>query len=160
MAADRCSRATCDGCSTSRRCGHRGLLASVRMPMMMMPVMACRCGRRRAEQVIQNVNDSADISLRSAVSILKGRVQSAAERAGIDTLTMMMHTFYYRALPASRVLLKLKEYVKFLVAPRNVFFASYVRFNLQNRSKMFLYLRVVVCILIIKNFYEDIWSIS
>lgn len=81
------------------------------MPVMMMPVMACGCGRRRTEQVIQNVNDSADISLRSAVPILKGRVQSAAECAGIHTLAMMMHTLYYRTLPASCVLLKLKEHI-------------------------------------------------
>lgn len=74
------------------------------MPMMMMPVMACGC-RRRAEQIIQNVNDGADVPLRPTVSILKGWVQSATERAGINALTMMMHTLYYRALPASRVLL-------------------------------------------------------
>lgn len=104
MAPDRRIRPTRSGCA-GRGCGHRGLLTSVRMPMMMMPVVACGCSRRRTEQIVQNVNDGADVPLWSTVSVLKGWVQSAAERAGVDTLTVMMHTLYYRALPTSRVLL-------------------------------------------------------
>lgn len=73
---------------------------------MMMPVVACGCSRCRAEQIIQNVNDGTDVPLWSTVSVLEGRVQSAAERAGVDTLTVMMHTLYYCALPTSRVLLR------------------------------------------------------
>lgn len=76
------------------------------MPVMMMPVVACGCGWCRAEQVIQDVNDGANVPLRPTVSVLEGWVQSAAERAGIHALAVMMHTLYYRALPASRVLLR------------------------------------------------------
>lgn len=110
MAADRRSGSTSGDRGARGRRGHRGgLLASMRMPVMMMPVVACGCGRCRAEQVIQNVNDSANVPLRPTVSVLQGWVQSAAERAGIHALAMMMHTLYYRALPASRVLLNLKR---------------------------------------------------
>lgn len=59
------------------------------------------------------MNDSTDVPLRSTVSVLKGWVQSAAERAGVDTLTVMMHTLYYRTLPTSRVLLR-GELLQFL----------------------------------------------
>lgn len=51
------------------------------------------------------MNDGADVPLRSTVSVLEGWVQSAAEGAGVDTLAVVMHTLYYRALPTSRVLL-------------------------------------------------------
>lgn len=74
---------------------------------MMMPVVACGCSRRRAKQIIQNVNNGADVPLRPTVSVLEGWIQSAAERAGVDTLAVMMHTLYYCALPTSRVLLVL-----------------------------------------------------
>lgn len=83
------------------------------MPMMMMPIVTCRCSWRRAEQIIQNMNDSADISLGSSVSVLKSRVQSTAECAGIYTFAMMMHTLYYGALSASRILLR-GELLQFL----------------------------------------------
>lgn len=115
MTADRRSGSTRGGCGTCGRCGHRGLLTSMRMPMMMMPVVACGCGRCRAEQVIQDVNDGANVSLRPTVSILEGWVQRAAERTGIHALAMMMHTLYYSALPASRVLLNLKRHVRFCI---------------------------------------------
>lgn len=106
MTSDRHIRSTRSGYA-GRGCGHRGgLLTSVRMPMMMMPIVACGCSRRRAEQIIQNVNDGADVPLRPTVSILESWVQSATERAGVDALTVMMHTLYYRALPTSRVLLR------------------------------------------------------
>jgi len=116
MTADRRSRSTRGSCSARGRCGHQGrLLASMRMPMMMMPVVACGCGRCRAEQVIQDVNDGTNVPLRPTVSILEGWVQSAAKRAGIHAFAMMMHTLYYCALPASCVLLNLKRYVRFYI---------------------------------------------
>lgn len=52
------------------------------------------------------MNDGADVSFRSTVSVLESWVQSAAERARVDTLAMVMHALYYRALPTSRVLLR------------------------------------------------------
>lgn len=113
MTADRRSRSTRSSCARGRR-GHQGrLLASVRMPVMMMPIVACGCGRCRAEQVIQDVNDGANVPLRPTVSILEGWIQSAAECAGIHAFAMMMHTLYYCALPASRVLLNLKRHIRF-----------------------------------------------
>lgn len=122
VTADQCSGSTRGGCGARRRCGHRGgLLASMRMPMMMMPVVACGCGWCRAEQVIQDVNDGANVPLRPTVSVLKGWVQRAAERAGIHALAMMMHTLYYRALPASRVFLNLKRHVRFCAVCHYVF---------------------------------------
>lgn len=109
MATDRRSGSTC-GCWRSRRCGYRGgLLAAVWVPVMMMPIVTCGCSWRRAQQVIQNVNNGADVTFRPAVSVLKGRIQSAAECAGVHTFAMMMHTLYYGPLSASRILLNLKK---------------------------------------------------
>lgn len=79
------------------------------MSVMVMPVMACRCSWRRAQQVIQNVNDGADVTFGPTVSVLKGRVQGTAERAGVHTFAVVMHTFYYGPLSASRILLNLRK---------------------------------------------------
>lgn len=76
------------------------------MPVMMMPIVTRGCSWRGTQQVIQNVNDGADVTLRSAVPVLQCRIQCAAERTRIHTLPMVMHALYYRALPASRVLLR------------------------------------------------------
>lgn len=120
------------GCGARGRCGHRGgLLASMRMPVMMMPVVACGCGRCRAEQVIQDVNDGANVPLRPTVSVLEGWVQRAAERAGIHTLAVMMHTLYYCALPASRVLLNLKRHIRFYAISILIAF-PHMQVDLQN----------------------------
>lgn len=128
MTADQRAGSIRGGCGARGRCGHRGgLLASMRMPVMMMPVVACRCGRCRAEQVIQDVNDGANVPLRPTVSVLEGRVQRAAERAGIHALAMMMHTLYYRALPASRVLLNLKIHVRFYATSMSMSLLFHVR---------------------------------
>lgn len=51
------------------------------------------------------MDDGAYSSFRASVPVLERRVQGTAERARIYTLSVMMHTFYYRTLPASRVLL-------------------------------------------------------
>lgn len=87
------------------------------MSVMMMPIVTCICSWRRAEQVIQNVNDGANVPFGSTVSVLKSRIQRAAERAGIHTFAMVMHALYYSALPTSRIFLDLiiKKYVKFRV---------------------------------------------
>jgi len=120
MTTSRRSRSTRGDCSARGRWGHRGgLLASMWMPVMMMPIVTCRCGRCRAEQVIQDMNDGANVSLRSTMSVLEGWVQSAAERAGIHAFAMMMHTLYYRALSASRILLNLKRYVRLCIVSIN-----------------------------------------
>lgn len=75
-----------------------------RVPVV--PVVAGgRCGRGRAQQVVEDVDDGADVALGPAVPVLQGRVQGAAERARVDALAVVVHRLDYRSLSALRVLL-------------------------------------------------------
>lgn len=76
---------------------------------MMMPVVSgsgCWCG---AQQVVENVNDGADVTLRSAMAVLQRGIQRAAERARVNTLAVVMHTFDYCPLSAPCIFLGEKK---------------------------------------------------
>lgn len=73
------------------------------------PVVTGRRGRGRAEQVVQDVDDGADVALGPTVPILQRWVESAAESARVHALPVVMHALYYRSLATFCVLLKAIE---------------------------------------------------
>lgn len=82
------------------------------MPVVM-PVIAGGGGWFRAQQVIQNVNDSAYVSFRASVSVLERRVQGPAERSRVHAFSMVVHTLDNCPLPTSRIFLR-GELLQFL----------------------------------------------
>ena len=59
------------------------------------------------------MNYGTDVPLRATVSVLKSWVQGTTKRTGVHTLSVVMHTLYYRTLPASCIFLR-GELLEFL----------------------------------------------
>lgn len=48
---------------------------------------------RSAQQIVQNVDDGGDVSLRATELVLQGRIQSAREGSRVDALPVVLHRF-------------------------------------------------------------------
>jgi hypothetical protein len=83
--------------------------APVRTRMPVIPVVAGAGSRCCAQQVVQYVDNCADVAFGPAVAVLERGVQGAAERPRVHALAVVVHALDDRALAPLRVLLRIDE---------------------------------------------------